>query len=207
MVADRSQRAAARFGATGVMCLLASMSLVVAFVGGCSKPDSVKVGQTRTLDPSVFNRHLQQAIDVGALAKMTREDFDAFTPQAAGWFVRVLLSAHYERGPLIIGCDCDLLILGGDPAERVRGTNLSEMAFRELFEDPVFIFEGNNWTVECNAFGSSGGMDRWTFAGTFDPEKGTNVITKAQFKRVYEDAYWVWRTDVPSEPNEDSRTR
>jgi len=164
------------------------------------------VGQTRTLDPNAFNRHLQQAIDVdaGDSAKMTREDFDALTPQAVDWFLRVLLSAHYKKGPLIIGSSWELR-LQGDLAERVRGTNLSEMAFRELMKDPVFVFEGNKWTVECNAFGPDGGMDRWTFAGTFDPEKGTNVITKAQFKRVYEDADWVWRTDVPPEPNEDSR--
>jgi hypothetical protein len=203
MTADRSQRAAARFRATSVMCLFASMSLVAAFVGGCSKPDSVEVGQTRTLDPSIFNRQLQGAIYAGDLAKMTREVFDA--PRAAESFLRVLLSAHYKKGPLIIGCSVDLRILGGDPVERMRGTNLSEMAFRQLFEDPVFVFEGNNWTVECNAFGPDGGMDRWTFAGTFVPETGTNVITKAQFTRVYENADWVWRTDVPPEPNEDSR--
>jgi hypothetical protein len=161
------------------------------------------VGQTIVVDPNIINRHLQRAIDAGSWGKMTREDFK--DPYTKTCFLSLLVTAQYnrKRGPVAIGSAYDLSLFG-DPADHVRGTAMTEADFRTLLEDLVFAFEGNKWTIEFNAFGTDGGMDRWTLAGTFDPQEGTNVITKAQYKRVYEDASWLWSPPLPPEPNESS---
>lgn len=173
-------------GTRAISCMIGIFLLI----NGCSRSEPHRAQGATVLDPNVFTQQLRMAMDLGHLSKLTREDFG--DPERSDLLLRTLVSAYYKAGPLLIGNSWSLRLMG-DPADRIRGTEMSEAAYRELFKDPVFVFDGNNWSVEFNAFGPNGGMDRWTVAGHLDPETGTVHISEAKFEHAIEDVSWVWR--------------
>lgn len=192
MALMRSPLPDAETRSVGGICATGWLLLICLLPGGCSKSGSGSSGKPVALDPNIFNRHLQQAMADGLLAKMDRGAFD--DRDTVDWFLAGLVGAYYKRGPVVVGCARSLGIIG-NPAERAQGTGLTEASFRELFKNPAFVFEGNKWTVEFNVFGPDGGLDHWMTTGYSDPESGTNLIVKVELLRLKPKGtfdFWHW---------------